>query len=202
MRHRLWILAMVTMVSLVAAPTAVGAVATTTAKVKAADISLEYPSSWYTAPVTKKAIAAQTKLLKKTNPKLAAALAESGVDASQFKLRAINPEATGETVGVQLIEGQGSPGSLSDYKSAVIPGFEAVGATVLAAKTLKVSGKTAYRIDVTLPITLPDGSKQVTRLGQLVIPEGDDTVSINVAAIDDAAGQELVDDILGSVRRL
>jgi hypothetical protein len=181
------------------AATSPTAEATTTAKVKAAGISVKYPKSWIAVPLTKKGLAAQTKALSKKNPKLAAVVAAT--DISQFKLRAIDPTTGRETVGVQFIEGSGSPSSLSDFNS-VIPQYKAAGATVLDTKVVKISGKTAFRIDMTLPVKLPDGSVAVQRVGQVVVPGGDSAAAVVAAGPDDDSGVAVINSILASVRRL
>jgi hypothetical protein len=210
MMRRLVGIALVAMVALVATP--IGATAATSpspgamtpTKVKAAGISLKYPSSWLLVPLTKKALAAQAKILSKKNPKLAAVLAATDVtDVLHFKLHAIDPATDGgQNVGVQFVEGLGSPSSLSDFSSKIIPRYKAAGATILDTKAVKVSGKTAYRIDLTLPVKSPDGSIDVRHLGQLLVPEGDSWASVNAVASNDDAGIALIDSILTSVRRV
>jgi hypothetical protein len=172
-----------------------------TATVKAAGISLNYPKSWILVPLTKSGLAAMLKVLSTKNPKLAAGIA--GADVSQFKFRAIDTsQAVGQNVGVQLIQGGGSPSSLSDLRSGVLSQYKSVGGTVLDTTTVKVSGKTAYRVDLTLPIKAVDGTVVIAREGQLVIPEGDNTVVVTVSVSNDDPGVALINTILASVRRI
>jgi hypothetical protein len=84
----------------------------------------------------------------------------------------------------------------------MIPGYKSAGGTVLDATAVKISGKTAYRIDLTLPVKLPDGSVVVARVGQLAVPEGDNTASVAVSAVNNDSGVAVINSILASVRRV
>jgi hypothetical protein len=183
-----------------ASATPTGSTPMTTAKVKASEISVKYPRSWLLVPLTKKDLAAQEKILSKKNPKVAAAMAAT--DVSQYRLRAIDPTGSSQNVGVQFVQGQGSPSSLADFKSGIVPGFKAAGGTVLDTAAVKLSGKAADRIDLTLPVKLPDASVVVARIGALVLPQGNNTTSVSVTASNNESGVALINSILSSVRHV
>ena len=84
----------------------------------------------------------------------------------------------------------------------LIPGYKSAGGTVLDTTAVKVSGKTAYRLDLTLPIKSADGAALIAREGQLIIPEGDSAAAVTVTVSYDDAGVAVIDTILASVRRV
>jgi hypothetical protein len=204
MRRLVGIVSVVVMAFVAAAPAVQAASSPTgmrAAKVKAARLSLEYPSSWLVLPVTAKSVAAEKKALEKKNPKIAALLDQ--VDVTQFKFRAIDLDSGGgSNVAVQLVEGQGSPGSLTDFRDAVVPSFQGTGGSVVDTAAVKVSGKRAYRADMTIPVKGPDGATITARTGVVALPEGDNTALVFAAARNDAPGIALINRILASVRRI
>jgi len=185
----------------VAAVAATGSDSTTTAVVKPAGVSLRYPSTWTVAKQTKKSLAAQVKALSKTNPALAAQLAQT--DLTTAKFRAVDPgAASGEVSGnvrVQLVKSP-APRNLAAFTREVTQAYEADGDTVLGTHGVTVSGKTAYRVDLTIPIAGTGATPTVVRVGQLAVPRGSTSTVVTVGAPNTDAGAALIDTILNSVR--
>jgi len=177
--------------------------ATKSAKVPPAGISLRYPATWAIVPLTQKALEAQIKLLSKKNPKLAEAMNSAGSDAiaQQMKFRAQDLTGGASNVSVQALRGRG-PASLDDFTSVIAGEYKTIGATVLDTSEQRVSGTPGYRADVSLTVTLPDGSSTNARLGQLIIQNGSKLAIVTAASEDSAAGEQVIDQILGSVRLL
>lgn len=76
------------------------------------------------------------------------------------------------------------------------------GGTVLGTSTVKVGGKTAYRIDVRGSDRAPDGSVDTFRFSEVIVAYRGDELLITVTASDDVAGARFIDHILGSVRHI
>jgi hypothetical protein len=194
----------------VAAPSA-NAGSFTTAKVKAAGVSLQYPSSWTVRPFTTKAVNALAKRLRKKSPKLAQALESSEAQQSTrgTKFFAIDLDALaagrpGSDVQVALIANTQPPKNISDvdvgYSAA---DFAKIGGMRLGISAVRVENKQAYRIDARVASHLSDGTTRSGLISELLIVVGQSqVVFVNVAAPDDADGAKLIDGILASVRRI
>ncbi len=188
-----------------ASPTAPNA---RTVRVKSASVSLQYPRGWIVFSRTREGIAAQRRRLSRRDPRLAEAL---DVEAQTALLPSTKFEASdlssafasrvSNGVKVEVVEG-GFPSSLENFTSVRAPSVKQAGGTVLNASTVKVSGETAYRLDVSLPVPRADGTVVSTLLGQLLVRHGSGRVVITAAAADDQAGSTLIDHVLRSVQRL
>jgi hypothetical protein len=69
-------------------------------------------------------------------------------------------------------------------------------------KTVKVSGKGAFRIDTTLPFKNADGTTTYESQGQLLIPGASSSTGIAVTSSNDAAGTALINNTLASVHHI
>jgi hypothetical protein len=190
--------------TVVAAPTAAASTssATTRAKVKAAGVSLAYPKAWTIVPASAVALDDMIKALEKKNPKAAAALAsatKSGL-SKQVKLFAVDlAQATGDNVNV-IAGGSGNmPGSAAEFRSGIEAQYKSLNATVDGVSTAKVSGTTAFRANISVPLKRDDGTSTTVHLGQLFVdtPKGIGIVTVTVAA--DADRSQTIDTVLGSV---
>jgi len=174
----------------------------TPAKVTAVGVSLKYPSDWVVVPLVQKELARELKLLAKNDPQLRAAIKQSvqGQYARYVKFLAVDRASPGGgkvTVSV-LPEDIGDPGL-----DGFIPAFEALfaplGATVTdSGHVMSVSGKAAYAASGEYTLRFPNGERVRERLGILVIPSRQAIVS--ALSRDDATGNQLVNDVLASVR--
>jgi hypothetical protein len=186
--------------SIATAATSTNSTQMTTARVKAAGISLEYPTSWTALALTKKGLAAQAEAWLKTNPQFAALLATA--DVSQFKLYAL--DAAPKTYSnVKVSVAPAAQGiSLAYLRTRLSQKFAAAGATVLDAKVVKVSGKTAFRLDATVPVITYDGTTTDSYLGEELIPAASSSTWDAVSSSDDETGMTLVNNVLATVRRI
>jgi hypothetical protein len=204
MRRMLGI-ALVTAVVMVSAPSIATAVSAssppmTTTKVKGAGISLQYPSTWTVVALTKKRLAAQIRAAAKHNPQLAAQL--SKIDVSTFKFKAFAvPAEPGKTPSMSVSLGGWSQGVTLAHVKAVIERYnEVLGAKLVDAKAIKVSGNPAFRTDIIAPYTEADGTIIHRAEGQLTIVRATASPIVAVGAPDDAAGRALINKVLASVR--
>ena len=151
-------MALVATSSIAAAATSSDSTQMTTARVKAAGISLEYPTSWTAVALTKKGFAAQVKVWSTTNPQIATLVAKA--DVSNFKLYSLDVAGvtgmhSNVTVGVApAVQGM----TLGAFRNQMSQNLAAAGVTLLDAKVVKVSGKTAFRLDATGPVNTSDGT--------------------------------------------
>jgi hypothetical protein len=190
-----------------AVPTAASASSSTgfamkTVKVKAAGISLQYPSTWIALPLSKKRVDAVKKLLAKRNPKLDAAISE--IDPTLFKFYGTDTvRVDGGFANVQVVAQHdvGAIGGLSGFKDQARMGAKLLGATILDTEKVEVSNKTAYLAHLEMAIKLPSGAPIVCREGQLFIQRGNDVTDVSVTA---PAGTSVpvIDRILRSVREI
>ncbi|GEM_PF-2565067 len=186
------------------------AVAGTTLKttvVKSAGVSFKYPGSWTTLARDPKALAAQQRQLAKHNPKIALNAAQQAQFLQSAKFRAVDIQeaAAGRfasNVSVQVVDQGGFPTSLDEFTAGARPEYNQEGLSLVGTSSVPVRGATAYRADARATVTVPDGRTLATRVSQLFIPRNAGNVTITVATSDDAAGTQLIDAILGSVRRL
>jgi len=187
---------------------AVGAATTvTTAVVKPAGVSLQYPSSWTTLPRDPKALAAQQRQLAKRNPNIALNAQQQAQFLQAAKFRAVDLKAAAagrfaNNVNVQVDEQGGFPGSLDEFTNDARAQYEQQGVTVVGLSSVRVSGTTSYRADTRATVTKTNGTVLAARVGQLFIPRNAGSVIVTVAASDDATGARLIDAVLGSVRRV
>ena len=199
-------IAVVAMLGLVGVPSVAAAVSTgsdamTRVVVKPLGISLQYPSTWIVAKLTKKELAAQVDALTTTDPAVAAQLAQTDLKTAKF--RAIdNAASVGDVLSNVRVQQVNSPAprNLAAFTREVTQSYEADGDTVLGTKGVKVRGTTAYRVDLTVPITTSGTTPTIARISQLAIPRGSKAALVTVAAPDTDAGGALIDSILGSVR--
>ena len=140
--------------------------------VKSAGVSLEYPSTWAVVPVTKRVYASNVKAFAKSNPKLAAVLADIPTDVSKFKFFATSVAAvSGIHSNVSVQVGASTHGiTLAKLTDELREGFKLAGATLVDAKSVKVSGKSAYRIDLAVPLKNTDGMITSKPESELLIP--------------------------------
>jgi hypothetical protein len=185
----------------------------TTVKVKSVGISLWYPSNWTVLTLTPKDVLAQRKRLVKTHPESlpafdAAVKAVRGTGA----FRATDVDAKfAERVYVGLTGDY--PSTLKKFTSDVratvytshgLPRGELVkaSATILSSSTVKVSGRTGYRVDSRLSYNDSDGSPVTELSGELVVLRSTGNAQVSVTTPDDAAGATLIDNMLRSVHSL
>lgn len=171
-------------------------------KVKAAGISLQYPSTWIALPLTKRRVDAVRKFLAKKNPKLVAAISE--IDPTQFKFYGtdtVRVDGGFANVQVSTDHDVGTIGGLSDFRDQVHMVAKAVGATILDTEKVEVSGETAYRVHLQMTIKPPSGLPIVFQEGQLFIQRGNDVTDVSVTA-PLGASLPVIDRILRSVRRI
>jgi hypothetical protein len=173
-----------------------------TTKVEGAGISLQYPSTWKVVALTKQRLAAQIRAAAKHNPKLAAQLAK--IDVSDFKFKAFGvPAEPGTTPSMSVdIGGYGQRVTLAQVKALTERYAKPVGATVVDAKAVKVSGDTAFRTDIVAPYTTSDGTIIRRLEGQLSLPYAPARPVVTVGAADNTAGKTLINKILASVRNI
>ena len=177
----------------------------TTVRVTAAGVSLQYPRDWIVFALGENRIAAQQQDLSKRDPRLAEAFRVEAQTASlpNTKFQASDlSSAFGSRVSsgvkIEVVQG-GFPASLENFTSVREPSVKQAGGTVLNAATLKVSGETSYRLDVSFPVPRSDGTVVMTLLGQLLIRRGCGRVVITVATSDSHAGLTPIDQVLRSV---
>ena len=150
-------------------------------------------------PLTKQQrLAAETRIIARMNPKLAAQL--SSVDPSESKFFAIDP-ATFTSVEVQFSRGSGGPANLGEFKQGIKQIYESTGATLLDAEAVKVSGETAFRAHLSLPIKAPDGTVVDVREGQLLLVHGGDGTVVTVG-VKSGGDTSIIDTILSNVHRV
>jgi hypothetical protein len=189
----------------VAAPAATASTssATTRAKVTAAGISVAYPKGWTTVPASAVALNDMIKALEKKNPKAAAALetATKGGLSKQVKLYAIDLSGTNtrENLNVIALGPTPMPSSVAQFESTIAAQYSSFNATVDHVSAVKVSGSTAYRADISVPLKLDDGTTVVLHVGQLVVETPKGVAVATVTAGDNADGSHTVDTVLGSV---
>ncbi|MET0627094.1 MAG: hypothetical protein ABW033_01395 [Acidimicrobiia bacterium] len=181
----------------------------TRAKVKAAGISLEYPSGWTVYALSKREVAAQQKALTKANPELAdafdAAQQSSFTKNTKFHatdLDSMAERGVGGNLGVTNAGVGILPPTLDSFTRQISPQFSSVGGTVIGTSTHKVGGRPAYRVDVRLPLTAPDGTNLTIHVTELFVQVGTLTSMVTLAIDDDAEGAETTDRIMDSVKAL
>ena len=175
----------------------------TVVKVKAAGISLRYPSSWLAVADSREGAAADAQVLAATDPKLADIYNTAAARVLQdpasalyaADMQGVRLGAFPSAVGVRTIGYGGYPSSLREFKANVVPGVEKTGATVLRTTAVKLAGKTAYRLDAT---ALAGG--RPARLSQLSLARGAVPCPSVSSPQTTTAGQALIDDVLNSVR--
>ena len=178
------------------------------ARIERARVSLQFPRDWLVFAQRPGQLAAQRERLARTDPARAAAF---DVEAQTALLPTTSFEASdlgsavargvSSSVNVQVVDG-GFPSSLENFRAAREPNVESAGGRVLRADAVDVRGRTAYRIDVELPVIRSDGTQTSVRLGQLLLRHGAGRVVVTAGAPDDDAGASLVEHILTSVRPL
>ena len=179
----------------------------TTARVKAAGISLQYPSHWTLLAFTPKTVLAQRKAIAKQNPKLMEAVdAEAQVQAaknSKFAAGDIVAKLEGRIGGgveVQVVRDFGTSPEL--VAASVIREYERAGIEVVGTSDIRIGKVPAIRIDVVMRANGPDGTPYEMRLTQVLAPIAGKSIAITLVAADDAAGEAQNDAIVASVRPL
>jgi hypothetical protein len=155
-----------------------------TATLKAAGLSLRYPSTWTRRKIAKKSPELQREVFYAAD--LNAALADE----------------VKSTISVQVVPTGGFASSLDQFTSDITPALKKMGATAVDASRVRVGGKRSYRADALLPFELPDGSSLSIRVSGLAVPHRGGGIIITVTTSADDAGTQLIDDVLGSVRRI
>jgi hypothetical protein len=173
---------------------------------RAAGISLRYPSKWTVLPTTKKRLGGIAKRLAKKNPKLATVLKSQSLEASaqQLQFQAVDlsdPTSFSSNLGVRSVSGSG-PSSLDAFTLVMSAQADRIGANLRGTSTTHVKAKRAYRADTAMTVNLPDGTAAPAVESDLFLDRGCAWTVVTVATRDDAAGAQLIDDILGSVRLL
>jgi len=182
---------------------------TTTAKVKAAGISLRHPATWTVMPRTRKELAAQERRLASSDPELAQFLADHAqleIQPDTVKFRAIdlvgalNTGASAGNVRVYVHAHRGFPSTLDEFDHYDL--LVQFGARIIKKGTLSIGGKTAYRLDVVLtPPKASDGTViPDLRISLLSFARGDGDARVDVTT-PFSAGPDMAEAILGSVRR-
>jgi hypothetical protein len=125
---------------------------------------------------------------------------------SAFDFYAIDPVASSgygnSTFAVSFLPGVWNPhDGFAKVRSTMGAVAKAFHATAFDVKAVKVGGATAYRIRMTAPFTLPDGTKGVMRQDQLQFVRGTDETVVGVSAANNSTGRALVNGLLASVRR-
>jgi hypothetical protein len=185
---------------------------TKTARVEAAGISLQYPADWTVMPRTKKELAAQKKQLARSNPDFAQLLvdrAQLEIQPDTVKFRAVDLAGAFNTgtgagnVRVYVHAQSRFPRSLDEFVAGFKLATDATGGRVVNAEVVAVSGERAYRADIAMPAkTTADGSTTPAfRVHRLLLARGRGDVRVDVTTADEERSEELVDAILGSVRR-
>ena len=184
---------------------------TTTAKVKAAGISLRHPATWTVMPRTRKELVAQERRLASSDPELAQLLADHAqleIQPDTVKFRvidlvgALNTGASAGNVRVYVHAHRGFPSTLDEF----VDHYDLLvqfGARVIKKATLSIGGTTAYRLDVVLtPPRASDGTViPDLRISLLSFARGDGDARVDVTTPFNT-GPDLADAILGSVRRI
>jgi hypothetical protein len=196
-------------VAAVAAPVGVGAASAyasqmATGTVQAARISVKYPSGWVVAAKTDQGLKQQAESYAQTNPVLAGRLSRPGMSA--FDFFAIDPIATpgygNSNVAISFLPGVWNPrDGLAKVTSTMTDVAKADRAKAFDVKAVQVNGIAAYRLHMTLPLKLSDGSTVFARQGELQIIHGKDETIVAVLAPDNATGRALVNSVLASVHR-
>jgi len=180
----------------VVTPTGAG---TNTARIEAAGITVDYPSTWSVQPIT----ADQSDSTHNFTQSLSNfgelfGGEEPDSDATPTKFLA-GLRGSGALM-VNTFQDVGEfPATIAEFDALVKPGLQQIG-TVLGSSAIQVGNQTAYRVDVTIPFTLPDGTPVAVRDAILVIPFDDGGTFVHVGAVDDPAGVNLIDDVLATVR--
>ena len=177
-----------------------------TATIKAAGLSLRYPSTWTRYTLTKKALAAEQRKGAKMNPQLAMTPAEQAQFLKRVVFYAADLVAAlagrlESNINVQKIANGRFPSSLDEFTSGITPGLKQEGATVLNTSAVRIGGKQSFRVDFLLPVKAADGSSVVSRIGQLLVPYGRGGDVMTVGTTADDIGAQLINRVLGSVHR-
>lgn len=178
---------------------------TRTARVKAAGVALEYPSTWTVFVLTKKAVATQRRELVKSNPRLGKAYLEDAqmeaVDNTKFSAGDFEAKLAGRPAGaVSVVLTSGFPATLEEFAGSMRSGFGKLGASVVETSHVRVGGQDGYRMELRWPLTAPDGTAVVLRMGSLVVPRDGNGVLVIVVVPDGAENASIIADTLASVR--
>ena len=177
---------------------------TDTVKVKPAGVSLEVPSPWIRADLTKASLNQLADALAAQNPERAEQIREfSGFADEGSKFFAIDL-TTGNGVNVLVGSGAGYdlPSDLSSFSDGYKTDGLNPGDTLLTVERVKVGGKAAFRTLVNTSTTSPTGERTAQLVGQLILRHGDDLVVVTVGTVDDEPGLQTISDVLGSVQSL
>lgn len=187
-----------------------------TATVKAADLALQYPSSWTQYPLTKKALAAQQRDVAKKNPHLALNSERQArfLRANAFWAADLKSAYAGRFLSnISVVKGRSGtlPADLASFTSMIMKNFQQVlGVTILNTSAVRIKGKqrpgeslNSYRVDLLASATKPDGSPVTGRVGQLYVPyKGGGADIVTITTTPDDAGVQLINRVLGSVSRI
>jgi len=181
----------------VTTPTGAG---TNTARVDDAGISVDYPSNWSVQPITADHIDSARTFGDRLFG-LGGADVDSVAESTKFFAGEFGGPA-GKLLLVFTVRDSGIPATFGEFDSELkrlggIPGL-----TVLGTSAVPVGDTTAYRVDVSLLVNLPDGTGAAVREGVLVVPVDGGATFIFVAAADDASADTLINDVFVSVRTI
>jgi hypothetical protein len=176
-------------------------------KVRAVGLSLRYPAAWTVVP-TQRLSPQALKRLRKSNPK-AAALFDQGIQdqiakGTKFTARDLDAEFRGDPAGKVLVAAvphTGFPGSLDEFNQYANTIAQNAHGVLLLVGPRHIGGKNSYELAIRLTLTAPSGRSATMRTGELLVPEGDGAAIVGATSTDDAAGQAVIDGILGSVHR-
>ena len=169
------------------------------AKVKAAGLSVAYPSDWVRIEFTDEDLESFGEVADDENPELSESVSE--LDSSEIKLHAQDP-LDGDSVGVYaqsgaLVGGKKFVRAMLEAQLAGAPGFE-----VVRMRDVKVGDKRGVRADYRYELVVEDGSVPIYEIG-VFLPIGDGKVAtVNIAVDDEPADVATADKVARSIRPL
>jgi hypothetical protein len=173
---------------------------TRTAKIKAAGISLQYPSTWTAFATTKRGRTDQEKALMQKDRRLGERFATEAAASFGWPnlatFHAANlalSDPVRESVSVIVYKHELFPASLKEFDASTRKDEPA--GTVMSTSAVTVGDQIAYRSEIESPAQ----GKNDLRLGVLLLQRGSDVVSVTAAA-DSDSGRSVADHILYSVR--
>jgi hypothetical protein len=180
--------------------------ATNTARVEAAGVSFEYPGDWDAFTLTAGDLEAQRAALARQNPQLAAVFdANAAVGLAKFFAADLGAAFRGEPASNIAVLGEpsgGFPSSIEDFEHSARQQVENAGGTVLGVSETKIDGQTAYRVDLTVPLKLADGTQIAYRQAQLFTPLRGGVSDVVVTSTNDDRGAAIIDAVLRTVHRI
>jgi hypothetical protein len=176
----------------------------TTVTVKAAGISVSYPSDWISVALTKRGFARQMAALAKTQPKLAREMKYSRPTDPDEKFVAVDFHVGSSTPTHDLIvyvARSGAASSPSELGGSIKRSFRGDGNLwALTAGENDIDGHTGYLVRYTEQPVIP-GQKPFapSRMGELELPRGSGMVLVMVGGTDDPTTDALIQTVISSV---